>query len=184
MRKRFTLLWLLCPVAALCYHFSAGQHQMLLVKARHHLATIRDMERAKEPAYPQIIEAYDKLRRELPPGTGPLVLHQIRLAQAKARLELLDVAGATEELTVLLRETVQEHGEDAAISRAVRETLGMAYYYATCLLKTSGAAESEWRPFAERTRQIFRFLAEREDPGALARYEERVAAAYAKALRK
>ena len=50
----------------------------------------------------------------------------------------------------------------------MREMLGKANYYATYLLKTNGAAEEEWRPYAERTRQIFRFLAEHQEPGALA----------------
>ena len=58
--------------------------------------------------------------------------------------------------------------------------LGKAHYYATYLLKTNGAAEEEWRPFAERTRQIFRFLAEHQEAGALEKYEERVATELAK----
>jgi hypothetical protein len=176
MRKFFTLLWLLCPVAALYYHFNEGQNQLARVQARQHVATIRAAERAKEPDWAQIIEEYDKLSAELPKDERPLVRHQIRLAKAKAQLETLDVAGAIEELTLLLREAAQTHGEEAKITRAVREMLGKAHYYATYLLKTNGAAEEEWRPFAERTRQIFRFLAEHQEPGALARYEERVAA--------
>ena len=64
----------------------------------------------------------------------------------------------------------------------MRETLGKAHYYAAYLLKTSGAAESEWRPYAERTRQIFRFLAEHQEPGALANYEERVASEFQKTI--
>jgi hypothetical protein len=28
MRKFFTLLWLLCPVAALYYHFNEGQNEL------------------------------------------------------------------------------------------------------------------------------------------------------------
>jgi plasmid stabilization system protein ParE len=51
-------------------------------------------------------------------------------------------------------------------------------------LKTNGAAEEEWRPFAERTRQIFRFLAEHQEPGALEKYEDRVAAEFARTIEK
>ena len=50
------------------------------------------------------------------------------------------------------------------------------------LLKSSGATEEEWRPYAERTRQIFRYLAEHQDPAALAAYERRVEAEFAKSL--
>ena len=175
MRKFFTLLWMLCPVAALYYHFNEGQDQLARVKALRHVEVIRELERAKEPDWAAIIEEYDKLGTELPRDEVPLVRHQIRLAQSKAKLELLDVAGAIEALNELLREAALTHGENAKITRASREMLGKANYYAVYLLKTNGAAEEEWRPYAERTRQLFRFLAEHQEPGALAKYEDRVA---------
>jgi hypothetical protein len=34
MRKFFTLLWLLCPVAAVYYHFNEGQNELLRMQAR------------------------------------------------------------------------------------------------------------------------------------------------------
>jgi hypothetical protein len=174
MRKFFTLLWLLFPVAVLTYHFNEGPRQMKRAEARTHVEQIRAMERAKEPDWAAIVEEYDKLAASLPKNEEPRVRHQIRLAKAKARLELLEVAESIEELTALLAECAQLHGEDAPITRATREMLGKAHYYATYLLKTNGAAEEEWRPYAERTRQIFRFLAEHQDTAALASYEERV----------
>lgn len=180
MRKFFTLLWLLCPVAALYYHFNEGANQVAREKARIHVEAIRQAEAAKEPDWAQIIEEYDKLSAELPKDALPLVHRQIRLAKAKARIEQLDVSGAIDDLTPLLQESAQAYGDDAPITRAVREMLGKAYYYATYLLKTNGAAEDEWRPYAERTRQIFRFLAEHQEPGALNKYEERVAAEFEK----
>lgn len=184
MRKFFTLLWLLFPVAVLTYHFNEGPRQMKLEKARVQAEQIRAMEQEKEPAWDTIIEEYDKLARELPKDEQPLVQHQIRLAKAKARLELLEVAESIEELTALLAEAAQMHGEDAPITRATREMLGKAHYYATYLLKTNGAAEEEWRPFAERTRQIFRFLAEHQEPAALTQYEQRVQAELGKTIEK
>ncbi len=184
MRKFFTLLWLLFPVAVLYYHFTEGQNQILREKARIHVAQIRALEHAKEPDWETIVAEYDKVASELPAGEKPLVLHQIRLAKAKARLEMLDIAGAITELTALLQESAQTHGEDAKLTRAVREMLGKAHYYATYLLKTNGAAEEEWRPYAERTRQIFRYLAEHQDPAALARYEERVGAEFEKTMQR
>src|SRR4051812_1244547 len=139
MRKFFTLLWLLFPVAVLYYHFNEGQNQLLREKARIHVAKIRALEQAKEPDWEQVIEEYEKLTTELPTEEPPLVRHQIRLAKARARLEMLDVVGAIEELTVLLQESVREQGDDAKITRAIREMLGKANYYATYLLKTNGA---------------------------------------------
>ena len=184
MRKFFTLLWLLFPVAVLYYHFNEGQNQILREKARVHVAKIRALEQAKEPDWEQIIEEYEKVAKELPTEEKPLVRHQIRLAQTKARLEMLDVAGAITELTALLQESAQMHGDDAKVTRAVREMLGKAHYYATYLLKMNGAAEEEWRPFAERTRQIFRYLAEHQEPAALAQYERRVEAEFGKTIQR
>jgi hypothetical protein len=184
MRKVFTLLWLLFPVAVLYYHFNEGQTQIAREKARVHVAKIREMERAKEPDWERVIEEYEKLTSELPKDEKPIVRHQIRLAKAKARLEMLDVVGAIADLNLLLQECAQIHGDDAKITRAVREMLGKANYYATYLLKTNGAAEEEWRPYAERTRQIFRYLAEHQEPGALAQYEQRVEEEFEKTIQK
>jgi hypothetical protein len=112
------------------------------------------------------------------------VRHQIRLAKAKARLEMLDVVGSIDDLNALLQETAVVHGDDAKITHGVRELLGKANYYATYLLKSNGSSEQEWRPFAERTRQIFRYLAEHQDATALAQYEQRVEAEFEKTLQK
>ena len=184
MRKFFTLLWLLFPVAVLYYHFNQGQNQIAREKARVHVEKIRAMEKAKEPDWELVVEEYEKLNTELPADERPLVRHQIRLAKAKARLEMLDVIGAITDLTVLLQESAQTHGDDAKTTRAVREMLGKAHYYATYLLKTNGAAEEEWRPYAERTRQIFRYLAEHQDAAALAQYEQRVQAEFEKTMQR
>src|SRR5687767_7792208 len=104
MRKFFTLLWLLFPVAVLYYHFNEGPNQIAREKARVHVAAIRELERAKEPDWEKVIEEYQKLSTELPAGEGLLVRHQIRLATAKARLEMLDVVGSIDDLNGLLQE--------------------------------------------------------------------------------
>jgi hypothetical protein len=184
MRKFLTLLWLLFPVAVLSYHFNEGQNRLLREKAREFLLEIRKLEEAPEPDWEAVVEGYDKLAALLPPGEPPLVQHQIRLAKAKARLQMLDIVGSIEDLTELLTEVAQVHGDDAKVTRGVRELLGKANYYATFLLKSTGAAEPEWRPYAERTRQIFRFLAEHQQQEALARYERRVEEEFQKTMRR
>ena len=184
MRKFFTLLWLLFPVAVLYYHFNQGQTQMAREKARDHLVRIRELERAKEPDWATVVEEYDKLAGELPPDERPSVRHQIRLAKAKAKVEMLDVAGAIADLSQLLKESAAVDGEDGPTTRAIRETLGKGYFYATSLLKANGATEEEWRPYAERTRQVFRYLAEHQAPAALADYERRVEAEFARSVRQ
>ncbi len=184
MRKFLTLLWLLFPVAVVYYHFNEGQAQLAREKARARLVLIRGMERTPAPDWPAVVEEYDLLMAELPPSERPSVRHQVRLAKAKARIEMLDVSGAIDDLVQLLRESVAVDGEDGPTTRAIRETLGKGYFYATALLKANGATEEEWRPYAERTRQVFRYLAEHQDPSALADYERRVEAEFSRSIRQ
>jgi hypothetical protein len=175
MRKALTLLWLLFPVGVLAFHFNYGQTYVKREQAADHLKQIIALERMKEEDrdWPLIISEYEALEQEVSRGDMKAV-HQIKLARANARLEMLDIAKAIEELTSLLQETAVVHGEDAKVTKSVRETLGKAHYYATILLQANNAAEEEWRPYAERARQLFRFLAEHENPGALVDYEKRV----------
>jgi hypothetical protein len=182
-RKAMILLWMLFPVAVAGYHFNYGARQLARERAYERLCAIRKLEQQKEPAWATIIEEYNKLSEELPPDEDPLASCQIRLAVCRARLEMLDLDKAITELTRLLQETATVYGENARITRGVREQLGKAYYYATWTLKTGNAPEEQWRPFAERARQLFRYLAELENPQEFGRYEERVRAEFEKACK-
>lgn len=174
IRKTLILLWMLFPVGVAAYHFNCGEKQMMRLRAHRRLCDIQQMERQAEPDWPKIIEQYNALTEELPADEDPLVLYQIRLAVCRARVEMLELDTAIEELTRLLQETAAAYGENARITRGVREQLGKTHYYATWVLKSNGAAETEWRPFAERARQLFRCLAEQENPAEFDRYEDRV----------
>jgi hypothetical protein len=174
MKKTLILLWMLFPVGVAAYHFNAGPKQMMRAAAHQRWLQIRELEQQAEPAWQEVLEQYDRLVEDLPPDEDPRVLHEIRLAQAKARLEMLDLSTSIEDLTRLLQETAMAYGENARLTRGVRETLGKAHYYATWVLKMNGASEDEWRPFAERARQLFRYLAETEDVREFQRYEARV----------
>jgi hypothetical protein len=184
IRKTLILLWMLFPVGVAAYHFNAGPKQMMRESAHARLMRIRALAQEEEPNWPEIISQYGELTQELPPDEEQIVFHQIQLAVAEARLEMLDLDVAIEDLTRLLQEAAVEYGENAPITRGIREQLGKAHYYATWVLKTNGAAESEWRPFAERARQLFRFLAELEDPAEFERYEERVRQEFDRAVRR
>jgi hypothetical protein len=173
-RKTLVYLWMLFPVGVAAYHFNFGAKQLARERAYVRLQEIRRLEGQAQPDWPRIIAGYDELQEALPPDESPLVLYQIRLAVCKARLEMLDLDVAIGDLTRLLQETAATYGENARITRGVREQLGKAHYYATWVLKTNGAPEAQWRPFAERARQLFRYLAELEDPAEFRRYEDRV----------
>jgi hypothetical protein len=182
IRKTLVLLWMLFPVGVAAYHFNEGPKQVARERAHARLLEIRRLAEQAEPDWEEIIRRYDQLTAELPPGEDPAVLYQIRLAVCEARLEMLDLETAIEDLTRLLQETAAVYGENHRLTRGVREQLGKAHYYATWVLKTSGASEDQWRPFAERSRQLFRYLAELEDPAEFQDYEERVRREFEKAV--
>lgn len=184
IRKFLVLLWMLFPVAVAGYHFNEGPKQMARERAYLKLLDIRRMERQKEPDWQEIVAQYNGLLEELPHDEDPLVLCEIRLAIGTARLEMLDLETAITDLTLLLQETAAVYGENARITRGVREQLGKAHYYATWVLKTNGAPESQWRPFADRARQLFRYLAELNDPEAFRHYENRVREEFDKASKR
>jgi plasmid stabilization system protein ParE len=182
VRKTLILLWMLFPVAVAAYHFNYGSKQVMRRQAYQRLCDIRRLEAQAEPDWPKIIEQYNALSEELPLDEDPIVLCEVRLAVCKCRLEMLDLETAIDELTRLLQETAAAYGENAHITRGVREQLGKAHYYATWVLKTNGAPETQWRPFAERARQLFRCLAELENPQEFQRYEDRIHQQFQKAL--
>jgi len=181
-RKTLILLWMLFPVGVAAYHFNEGPRQIARENAYAQLTEIRQLAKEEEPDWEEIIHRYHELSALLPPDEDPEVLYQLQLAICEARLEMLDLATAIDDLTRLLQETATVYGENAPITRAVREQLGKAHYYATWVLKTSGASEEEWRPFAERARQLFRYLAELEDPEELQQYEDRARREFQKAV--
>jgi hypothetical protein len=182
MKKALVLLWMLFPVGVAAYHFNAGSRQMARERAHAKLLEVQRLAQAEEPDWDGIIRGYHEVTAELPPDEDPLVFYQIRLAVCEARLEMLDLATAIQDLTGLLQETATVYGENAPITRGAREQLGKAHYHATWVLKTSGAAEDQWRPFAERARQLFRYLAEFEKPEEFEHYEERVRRQFEKAV--
>jgi hypothetical protein len=184
IRKTLILLWMLFPVGVAAYHFNYGAKQVVRTRAYAKLREIQAMERQTPPDWEKVIEAYNGLSELLPADEDPVVHCQIRLAVCKARVEMLDLDVVIGDLTRLLQETATAYGENARITRGAREQLGKAYYYATWVLKTNGVPEEQWRPFAERARQLFRYLAELESPQEYRRYEDRVREEFDKALRR
>lgn len=183
MRKWMTLAWLLTGVAIFAYHYNYGQKQIEREKAWALLQEIRALEAAEDRNIDEILLRYDDgephsypvdLKDALPDDEPEIVFKQIRLTQLRLRLEAYDVGTALPLLQELLVECADEYGEDAEITAAVRETLGKAHYMAAWILQGVGSPEEEWRPYAERARQVFRYLAEHHDPEAFGAYEQQV----------
>ena len=163
-------------VPVVVYHLDdGGKKQMQREAAWKELQAIRALEQQEDVDWTVVTNRYHELmNKSLPKDEDPMVSYQIRLAIAKAQQESLDIGGSIETLRALLAEVADEYGEDAHITRAVRESLGKSNYMAAYVLKTLMAPEEEWYPYADRARQIFRYLVEHEDPAAFRRYEKAV----------
>jgi len=74
----------------------------------------------------------------------------------------------------LLDKVSVEYGDNAQITRAVRETMGRAQFMAGKVLQEIGAPEQQWKSRYARSRQIFRYLAEHDNPRAYAKYQSRI----------
>lgn len=177
MRKFLSWLWLVSLFPILVYHFEpSGAKQLQREKAWAKLQEIRALERQPDVDWTAVTNGYRLLSDVyLPADEDPLVRYQIRLAIAKAQQEALDIGGSIDALRALLAEVSDKYGDDAPITRAVRESLGKSHFLAARILKQVMAPEDEWLPHAERARQIFRYLVEHRNPAAFQRYERQVA---------
>ncbi len=176
MRRFLSWLWLVSVIPFVVYHFDeGGRKQIRREQAWHELKEIQALEGQEDVDWLVVMNRYQLLIDEvLPKDEDPLVICQIRLAIGKAQQEALDVGGSIDTLQELLDEVADEYGDDAPITRAVRESLGKSHYMAAWVLKQVKAPEEEWLPHAERARQVFRYLVEHEDPAAFERYEREV----------
>ncbi|MBI1338347.1 MAG: hypothetical protein GC164_15500 [Phycisphaera sp.] len=188
MRKWITLVWLLSGVVIFAYHYNYGPKQIQREKAWALLQEIRSLETAEDRNIDEVLLRYNDgqprshpvdLWDALPEDEDPKVFYQIRLTQVRLRLEAYDVGKALPELEELLTECADAYGENADLTAAVRETLGKAQYMAAWTLQGVGAPPEEWRAYAERARQVFRYLAEHSDPKAYGDYEAQVHRAFA-----
>jgi hypothetical protein len=108
-------------------------------------------------------DAWTAALAALPPEkSGPR--HQVRLAQARARMFTGELPEAIQDLETLLTDS-QSAGGDAALAREVRATLAGAQYYAGWLMRLESAPADEWLLPVESARQHFRLLAEQAPSG-------------------
>lgn len=177
MRRFLSWLWLVSIFPVAFYHFErGGAKQMKREAAWAELQQIRAMERQPAVDWSAVTNRYQLLMDAyLPADEDRVVIYEVRLAMARAQQAALDIGGSIESLRALLAEVADACGDDAPITRAVRESLGKSHFLAAKVLQQSLAPEDEWRPHAERARQIFRYLVEHQDPAAFDRYERRVA---------
>jgi cbb3-type cytochrome oxidase subunit 3 len=175
MRKWLTLLWLLCGVGIVVYHFNGGRKQVRREEAYRQYCEIQQLEQTEHPDWKDIAQRYDKLAATLSGDEDRKVLRQVHLAKCRAMLEALQIRAAVDQLQILLDETANAYGEDAKLTRAVRSTMGRAQFMAGWVLQQTGAPDNEYRQRYERSRQIFRYLVEHDNEASFSKYQSRIA---------
>ena len=157
MRKKLLLAaWLLVPVGLLAYHYGPGQKGV----ARDSVAALieRAQQCEKAESWASAIEFYGKALASLP-ADQIATRHQLRLAQARARMFTGGLPEAMADIENLLLDMQTGKAEPTAV-REARASLGTAQYYAGWLMRLEGASKDEWMPVVESARQNFRLLAE------------------------
>ena len=155
-RKILFAVWLLVPVALLAYHYGPGQLRLAQDRAALKIAEAKAFEAKEDWA-----SAYRLWGEALAgtPAEQPAARFQIRLAQARTRIQMGGLPEAMEDLTSLLDEAVQAKA-DANLQNEIRGSLASSQYYAAWLMRLEGSPGEEWMPPAESARQNFRLLAE------------------------
>ncbi len=165
MRKKLlTAVWLLIPVVLLAVHYGPGQRGLSRDKAAENIAKAQAAEQAEN--WSDAVRLYSDALADLPP-TDSNRRYQLRLAQAKARLQSGELPEAKADMEGLLADA-QKSGVDAALTGEIRSNLATAEYYAAWLMRLEGAAAEEWMIETESSRQHFRLLAEQSKHSGLA----------------
>lgn len=157
MKLLLITLWLCVPLAVAAYHFGPGQDHVKKDAAAGHLAEAARTTAGNDPR--AALAAYDRALAALPAGAVS-ESRQIRLARARLRMPNSQLPEAHDELTALLNELAADPAADPALHRETRTALASAKYYLAWLMRLEGAAEDQWRPEIEASRQHFRQLAE------------------------
>jgi len=157
MKKKLLLtVWLLVPVGLLAYHYGPGQSGVTRDSVAALIERAQQCEKAE--SWASAIEFYGKALASLP-ADPKATRHQVRLAQARARMFNGGLPEAMADIENLLLDMQRDDAAPTAV-REARASLGTAQYYAGWLMRLEGAAKDEWMPVVDSARQNFRLLAE------------------------
>ncbi|MCK6447369.1 MAG: hypothetical protein L6Q99_13340 [Planctomycetes bacterium] len=176
MRKLVLFGWLLAPVAGLAYHYGPGQDRLrddaaaaaielaesLASDARARAAESGDA--AARGLWAEAERAYADALALLPNGRTDEA-RRLRLEQAKAQMFVSQLPEARRTLEALVDELVADPRASAELLDEARSALANAQYYTTWLLRLEGAPRDEWEPEIEASRQNYKLVAERAEPG-------------------
>jgi len=163
MKKWYIILWLVLPVAALGYHFAAGEQHQKMDAIGGHLRTARSL--AQQSKWSAAVAEFETALESLP-DDADTTRREIRLELAQAKMNASRLPEAHEDLKKLLDEMLamtERQPDDAEFENRVRESLASSQYYMTWLMRLEGLPREEWEPEIESARQNYRLLAERAD---------------------
>ncbi|MEY2408016.1 MAG: hypothetical protein QOF48_686 [Verrucomicrobiota bacterium] len=165
MRKKILIAaWLLVPVVLFAVHYGPGQTGLSRDKAAEKIAKAQAAETTEN--WSDAVQLYSDALADLP-STDAARRYQLRLAQAKARINSGELPEAKADLEGLLADA-QKSGVNPALIGEIRASLAGAEYYSGWLMRLEGAATEEWMAETESSRQHFRLLAEESKQSGLA----------------
>lgn len=151
--------WLLLPIAALAWHFGPGRAALERDLASDSLRLASSAGAAEN--WTGAAAAFRSAGQRLP-ESDVQDRRRIALAEALAQVRGGALVDGQEQLESLVTELENDPSADAQLLASVRAELATASYYAAWMMRLEGATPEEWKPEAERARQQFRLLAERE----------------------
>jgi hypothetical protein len=157
MRTLILLGWLLLPVGFGIWHYGPGQDRVRLDDVSKLLA--KGDQLAADEEWAEAVSAYDEALKLLPPEKVSAA-RRIRLAKAKAQMQIEQLPVAHGDLRALCDELQTDPKADRKLLAEARSTLAQAHYYMTWVMRLEGLPREVWEPEIESARQTYRLLAE------------------------
>ncbi|GAA4441761.1 hypothetical protein [Bremerella cremea] len=156
-------IWILVAVAGLAYHFGPGQGQMTRDQISRQLAAAH--RHALDGEYDSALPLYDQALSKLPSEQRAKVF-EVRIEKAKLQIEAGATPKAYADLVEMAPLVLPDKQLPASLKNELTSALGAAEFYGTWIMRLEGKPKEVWLPFAESSRQRFRYLSEATAPNS------------------
>lgn len=163
--------WGLVPVVAVALHLGPGQklwaedqaaRLLRLAQRADDQATRLSAQDSSEEAgkkWAEASELYTQVRGKLD-ESDRLRIWQVRLAEARVKVNSGEIVEGGEQLRTLLFEVTSAEKPDAALADEIRGEAASTAHATSWLMRLEGASREEWMEESEVARQHYRLLAE------------------------
>jgi hypothetical protein len=183
MKKHLILIWLLCPIAFLYFHFTLGVRCNFENEVNQKLQACEEYE--TQNRWDEAIKKYDDVlllisnfiqdekkkseekkktvftENEKEISRAKRLEIQVMLARAKALTNAKQISESANILGDILS-YFNSKGVDDSLTDEVRNNLAICQYYIAWHMRLEGMLRSDWFPELESSRQIFKYLAEKK----------------------